>query len=187
MAVKDQGDAYRIKILLADTRPAVWRRLEIPATLSLARLHRAIQAVFGWEDDHGHVFRIRGTEYGEVGTEGAFGLRAERVSLAGLGFQPGDTLSYEYGLEDAWTHQITVEDRFLPETPLRIPRCAGGKGACPPEGPGGPFGYRERLAAAANPRHPDHPLARASFPKGWRPEAFDLGAANDGLRAIFTR
>jgi len=161
MAVKDPRDAFQLKVLLDDTKPPVWRRLLIPATLSLARLHRAIQAVLGWEDDHGHVFRIRGGEFGVCGTEDAFAFQGERISLAGLGVQAGETFTYEYGFEDGWTHTVLVEDRLVLASPLRVPRCLAGRRACPPEGPGGPFAFQDRLAAALDPSHPEHGAALA--------------------------
>jgi len=184
MPSKDPRDAFQLKILLADTKPPVWRRLLVPASLSLARLHRAIQAAFGWEDDHGHVFRIRGGEYGRSGSEAAFDLRGERASLAGLGVEPGETFHYEYDFEDAWTHVVTVEDRLLLEAPLRGPSCLGGRRACPPEGSGGPFAFRESLAAAQDPSHPEHGQALACFPRGWKAEAFDLKAVQAALKDV---
>ena len=182
MAAKDPGEAYQLKLILADTRPPVWRRLRIPATLSLARLHRAIQTAFGWEDDHGHVFRIRGGEYGECGDEDAFAFRGERVSLAGLGLAPGDTFTYEYDLEDSWTHLVTVENRLVPDAALKVPLCLGGRRACPPEGSGGPFGFRDLLAAVLDPSSPEHGPALAHFPAGWKAEVFHLPAVNAALR-----
>ncbi|BDU74498.1 plasmid pRiA4b ORF-3 family protein [Mesoterricola silvestris] len=184
MHLKDPRDAFQLKILLADTRPPVWRRLQVPASLSLARLHRAIQAAFGWEDDHGHVFRIRGGEYGRSGSEDAFDLRGERVSLAGLGVEAGDAFHYEYDFEDAWSHLVTVEARLLLEAPLGGPICLGGRRACPPEGSGGPFAFQASLAAAQDPSHPEHGQARACFPRGWKAEAFDLRAAQRALGDI---
>ena len=185
MLAMDPRDSYRLRITLADLQPPVWRRLLVPASLSLARLHRAIQAVFGWEDDHGHVFRIRGGEFGEAGTEDAFAFRGERSSLAGLGLQSGETFHYQYDFQDGWLHLVTVEERSILDAPVKLPRCLGGRRACPPEGSGGPDAFRERLKAAQDPSHPDHGEARAFFPTGWRPEAFLLRTANASLRAAF--
>ncbi len=184
MPTRDPRDAFQLKVLLADTRPPVWRRLLVPASLSLARLHRAIQAAFGWEDDHGHVFRIRGGEYGRSGSEEAFDLQGERVSLAGLGLGEGETFHYEYDFEDSWTHVVTVEARLLADAPLRGPSCLGGRRACPPEGSGGPFAFQASLAAAQDPSHPDHGQALAVFPRGWAADAFDLKAARQALKAV---
>ena len=45
----------RLKITLRGIKPPIWRRLLIPATMTLGNLHMAIQAAMGWEGDHLHV------------------------------------------------------------------------------------------------------------------------------------
>ncbi|BDU78356.1 plasmid pRiA4b ORF-3 family protein [Mesoterricola sediminis] len=175
-------EALQIKVVLAETDPPVWRRLQVPANLSLAGLHRVLQAAFGWEDDHAHLFRIRDREYGPRNAEPALGLRAESTTLAALRVGPGDVFAYEYGVEDAWTHLATVEGRLAPAPPLAAPVCTGGRMACPPEGSGGPLAFRERMAAAQDPSHPEHGQAKTSFPAGWDPYRFDLDLANAALQ-----
>ena len=46
--VTGKGDILQIKITLKDVRPAVWRRVLVPATLTLRRLHETIQGAMGW-------------------------------------------------------------------------------------------------------------------------------------------
>ena len=41
------GHVLRVKVSLAGIRPPIWRRLELPASLTLRRLHDVLQAVFG--------------------------------------------------------------------------------------------------------------------------------------------
>jgi len=43
MVARDPRDSYQLRIGLADLQPPVWRRLRVPASLSLAGLHRAIE------------------------------------------------------------------------------------------------------------------------------------------------
>ncbi|MET8408859.1 hypothetical protein ABZV34_12350 [Streptomyces sp. NPDC005195] len=40
----------QIKVTLADIPPPIWRRLQVPADLKLARLYPAIQTAMGWEN-----------------------------------------------------------------------------------------------------------------------------------------
>jgi hypothetical protein len=50
---------------LAEVRPTVWRRIQVPADYSLARLHGVIQAVMDWQDYHLHEFTVGGRPYGD--------------------------------------------------------------------------------------------------------------------------
>ena len=43
----------------ADVTPRVWRRLLVPETITLSKLHRVIQAAFGWCDMYLHEFTAR--------------------------------------------------------------------------------------------------------------------------------
>ncbi|MET9470323.1 plasmid pRiA4b ORF-3 family protein [Streptomyces sp. NPDC006544] len=49
----------QIKVTLADIHPPIWRRLQVPADLKLARLHLAIQTAMGWRNYHMHLFATR--------------------------------------------------------------------------------------------------------------------------------
>lgn len=40
-----------------------------------------------------------------------------------------------------WRHQIRVEEILTPDTNQSYPFCSGGKGICPPEDCGGPWGF----------------------------------------------
>lgn len=48
---------YQIRITLQRTRPPIWRRLQVPASLRLDQLHDVIQIAMGWEGLHLHCFR----------------------------------------------------------------------------------------------------------------------------------
>ena len=51
------GDIYQLKITLRGvSKPPVWRRIAVPAGLTLDLLHEVIQQAMGWEDGHMHVF-----------------------------------------------------------------------------------------------------------------------------------
>src|SRR5450756_2073872 len=54
-----------LKVTLRGTRPPVWRRLLLPAEMTLGDLHQAIQAAMGWHDGHLHAFDIGGRQYGD--------------------------------------------------------------------------------------------------------------------------
>ena len=49
-----------LRVDLAHLKPAIWRRLEVPADITLAQLHRVIQMAFDWYDSHLHGFDAGG-------------------------------------------------------------------------------------------------------------------------------
>ena len=59
----EAGDPIRresileVRVELVHSEPSIWRRLEIRGSLALHRVHRVLQAAFGWEDVHLHRFR----------------------------------------------------------------------------------------------------------------------------------
>jgi hypothetical protein len=54
----------RVSITLLDVDPAIWRRIEAPASFTLEGLHDVIQTVMGWADYHLHHFQFGEAMYG---------------------------------------------------------------------------------------------------------------------------
>ncbi|MBZ5514923.1 MAG: plasmid pRiA4b ORF-3 family protein [Acidobacteriia bacterium] len=48
----------QIRVTLLGTCPRIWRRLLVPADLTLEQLHAVLQAAMGWDDSHLYDFRI---------------------------------------------------------------------------------------------------------------------------------
>ena len=137
------------------SKPPVWRRLLVPADMRLDRLHEVIQTSLGWTDTHLHVFSTAAGDYGVPEPE--LGFRNERnARLAQFLKQQGDRINYAYDFGDGWEHDIVLEKRIVPDPRAQLPACVAGKGACPPEDCGGPWGYSDLKETLANPRHEDH-------------------------------
>jgi hypothetical protein len=185
MAQPAATDALQLKITLLGFRPPIWRRVLVPASFDLAKLHRVIQEAFGWEDYHLHAFRIHGVEFGQPDPEGWMEYQSERIVLAKLNLKPKTKFRYEYDFGDSWIHEITVEKILSQDEPMSVPVCLAGKRACPPEDSGGPWGFQDMLYAANNPEHPDHEEFKEYIDPDWNPEAFHLEAVNTCLRAAF--
>jgi hypothetical protein len=52
--------AVQLTVTLRDVKPAIWRRLVVPASLTLRELHAVIQTAMGWEDYYPHLFEVDG-------------------------------------------------------------------------------------------------------------------------------
>ncbi len=72
---------YSVKIALRGVSPMIWRRLRIPGSTSLAEFHQIIQIVFGWNDDHLHLFHIYGKDYGISYLGGRFNSQRAPLSF----------------------------------------------------------------------------------------------------------
>lgn len=175
---------YQLHVTLTGSRPAIWRRIVVPADLTLDALHDVLQVAMGWEDAHLHQF-IQGEAYygppmlaedGDVADERA-------VRLDALLQAPKDRITYEYDLGDGWEHTITLEKRLPPDDAPAGPRCTGGALACPPEDCGGLWGYYDLLDILADPAHPEHEERLEWLGGPFDPDAFDRDAVNAALRA----
>ena len=56
---KDFKNVYQFKITLQETKPPIWRRIQVPETYTFWDLHIAIQDAMGWNDYHLHEFDVK--------------------------------------------------------------------------------------------------------------------------------
>ncbi len=103
--------AYTVKVTLEDTHPPVWRRLTLPDDTSFEDLHRVLQIVFGWEDDHLHDFTFPGSDLQIIprGGEpyGDWEYEDRAVALDFLAVCSWIRYTYDFG--DDWKHKIVLE------------------------------------------------------------------------------
>ena len=84
-------NVHRIKVTLRGTKPAIWRRFEVPSDINLKRLHDVIQAGFGWENSHLYVFETPQGRYGIPDPDGELDHRnAAYKKLSAVADWPGD-------------------------------------------------------------------------------------------------
>ena len=84
----------RLTTLLRGVHPAVWRRVRLADDLSIADLHRVIQLLMDWEDDHLHRFHIHGRDYGIACLGGlVFDEDTASVPLSRFRFRPSERFS----------------------------------------------------------------------------------------------
>lgn len=129
------GGIHVVTVSLHGAEPSLWRRLELPSTMTLGRLHEVLQLTFDWSDFGPYSHQ---TPYGEFGgptrpTSRAALRVAERgddstVTLAQAAGEEGAEIVYLYGYNDEWRVDITV-DKIRPATPgVAYPRCTRGQG-----------------------------------------------------------
>jgi len=178
---------YQLTIALPYIAPAIWRRLEVPGTLTFDDLHYAIQVAMGWEDCHLWAFYVGKTEVSPASEQ--FDFRGEPHARSADSTTIDEMLAgrrvkfrYVYDMGDSWLHEIKVEKVFTPEPDAAYPRCTGGARACPPEDCGGFPGYSRLLEVIGNPKHPEHEEMLDWVGEEWDPEAFNLDAVNTALK-----
>ena len=173
-------NGFQLKITLAQSEPSIWRRVIVPANLTLEGLHIVIQTAMGWSDDHLHQFEIGEVRYTGYHPFDDFDDTGEDESQYRLDEAIGNKKKflYEYDFGDSWLHTIVVEKKIpVLEKPIV---CTGGEMACPREDSGGLEGYYEQLAMLNDKTHPDHE-AVAEWMGKFNPEAFDINAVNRSL------
>jgi hypothetical protein len=179
----------QLKITLLESEPEIWRRVQVPERLTLAKLHDIIQIVMGWRNSHLHEFEIGGKRYSDpsfeldetafeeediepVGNEKKFKLsELEKVRSV-------EKLEYRYDFGDGWQHEIRIEKRIPAEPEMIYPVCIGGERACPPEDCGGIGGYANILSQLANPKDPEHRSTKQWLGGFFDPAAFDPNHLN---------
>jgi hypothetical protein len=178
---------YQFRITLLDTRPPIWRRIQVKDG-TLDKLHELIQTAMGWTNSHLHHFRVREQLYGdpdlmqenfeEMGYEDSTSTKiSDILPRTGKRFR----FEYECDFGDSWWQEVLFEGCVRAGRGKRYPVCLEGARACPPEDVGGTWGYEEYLEAMADPGHERH----EEF-LGWRgpfdPEAFDPTKATKRMR-----
>ena len=178
---------YRLKITLEDSKPAIWRRIEV-SDCTLGELHEVIQCAMGWQNSHMHQFIVNGKYFGEAMTDD-LDMEVDdedgmRLSQALTG-KKKPRIVYEYDFGDSWQHDIVLEKTLDPEPKVKYPRCVEGARACPPEDCGGIGGYADFLEAISDPKHPDHRDMKEWIGGKFDPEKFSVDAVNRELRRAF--
>ncbi len=179
---------YQLRIELREVQPQVWRRLLVPDSLTLGRLHAVLQAAMGWHGGHLHEFRIARLRYGipdEEGWQEDDPLYDERrYRLKGFIETGARRFSYLYDFGDGWEHTIKVEDVVVPDSNRQRVRCVAGENACPPEDVGGPHAYLDFLAALKDPTHEEHASMTEWIGGSFDPSAFEITDVNERLAEI---
>ncbi|MBW2053618.1 MAG: plasmid pRiA4b ORF-3 family protein [Deltaproteobacteria bacterium] len=181
----DNSQVYQFKVTLNETRPPIWRRIQVPAEYTFWALHVAIQDAMGWFDSHLHDFKITNLLTGHherfgIPFEDDMDFGEEPSTKPGWEHYIADYFSlenskaiYEYDFGDGWEHIVLLE-KIIPRDDEKIyPICLDGKRACPPEDCGGVWGYENLLEIIADPNHEDYDTWIEWLGEDFDPEFFD--------------
>ncbi len=126
-------DIYGIKVTLLGTRPPIWRRLLVPASITLAKLHDVLQTTMGWHDCHMHEFRAGERHFGRPDPEDiSMGMQVENertVKLSSVLRRPGAKMVYTYDFGDNWEHAVVLEKQMPLLPDMSDPICIDGNRA----------------------------------------------------------
>lgn len=190
---------YRLRVALVDSEPEIWREFDVDGRMPLRMLHIALQTIMGWRESHLHAFSDtdpdrpspKGRRWESPDFASDNGALSEDAATVDQVLSNLDTLWYEYDFGDGWVHRLDVVDR-QPDAPLLAPVVLlDGANRGPFEDAGGIHGYRDKLAALADPQHPEHreitDWGRATVGP-WAPlspGAFDLVGVQSELNLMF--
>jgi Plasmid pRiA4b ORF-3-like protein len=187
-------NVLHLKIALRYIKPLIWRRVEVPDTLTFWEFHFVLQILFDWENSHLFEFRqgrgsindfLTGSPPVMPGDEDhmpEWQLDPHQVTLDEILRKPKDKVTYVYDFGDYWEHDIVVEkvQPLAEGAPLPAVRCLAGKRAAPLEDIGGFPGYEqflEVLAEKAAGKRKRLPSEYAGLSK-FDPEEFALAEYN---------
>jgi hypothetical protein len=160
-------EALVLKVTLELDHHSAWRRIRVPANITFAQLHGALQTAFSWQDSHLHDFTVfEKKEDGSLKPSLQLVCNEEALSYEGgvpmkletdhvvKNFLPGKIV-YTYDFGDDWKHTIELE-QTLNDSTVNYPICMAGEGSAPPEDVGGEPGFDGFLSIIHDSSHPDH-------------------------------
>jgi hypothetical protein len=173
-----------LRITLDEVVPSVWRRLLVPGSVRLGKLHDMFQSAMGWTDSHLHSFTIGDQLYGMHFDDYPEDEIDERKVTVLRAIGEHRRFAYEYDFGDSWGHEVVVEEATRSPLGLKYAVCIDGQNACPPEDCGGVGGYAELLEVLADPGHEDHDHFTQWVGGSFDPTLFDLVSTNAALQQL---
>ena len=147
-----QPQIYSFKITLENVGVPVWRKVQVNSASTFLELHKIIQILFDWQEDHLHDFRVQKSN----------GIRQKNVIIESdeEASAPFDSLffddeqtylseteerlqdhflvekdqaCYTYDFGDDWQHKIVLEKIIAPAEGTTYPICTAAKNDAPYE------------------------------------------------------
>ncbi len=183
---KQDGPSYQLEISLAYSEPSIWRRIQVPSSMTLADLHLVIQYCMGWQDMHMHHFQIGLNFYGPQMADDyaeTVILDESRFTLDNFEMDLLRGIVYTYDFGDNWEHVVMLEKVIVASEAKPYPVLVEAARACPPEDIGGISGFQYYLETLADPEHEE--LANLPGLQGYTPDHVDIEAINHLLQMAY--
>lgn len=172
-----------LDITLKGSKPKIWRRVLVPATMSFHELHYVIQFAMSWRHSHLHQFVV-GKHQRHIGIpfeEDDFDEMEDSrdIAINTILNAPKAKIVYEYDFGDGWEHLVEVKKIHEPEAGKSYPVLIGGKMARPPEDCGGIGGYLDLVEAMKHKGTEAYEEMVEWLGKEFDPTAFDMDEINE--------
>ena len=176
----------QFRVSVKDIKPEIWRRFLVSSDTTLAELHKVLQILMGWDDNHLYAFVIDGKRYSPATGDDDVAAKKNsiRTKLSAFSARDAKSISYEYDFGDCWEVQLSIEAKHEGLQQNQLVECIDGSRHGPVENSGGSRGYMEKTKMYTNPLHKHHLEARRLIGPDFDSEAFDLERTNKMLKAI---
>ena len=138
-ASQESTNRLVLRAVLNDVSPIVARVISVPDDLEINDLHDAFMSMLGWEGDPGFIIRIHAQEFN------SFQRKSRGKRLRDFRLRRQEKFLYICDTLDLWEWEVRVLDVEPAKAGDDDIFCLKGRGAAPPEGCGGPRGYRLML------------------------------------------
>ncbi len=187
--------AYILKITFEDISPLIWRRVILPADVTVNRIHETIQLITNFQSAGTpyHSFAVETEEdyitnnefiSEEYKGKSYFGKAVKQPTRMKIDsyLQKQGTFIYNYDFGDDWKIRVTLEET-VEDYYFGYPTLLDGEGMAPPEDVGGPPGFAAFLEVYADSAHPDHKTTVAwAESLSYRP--LDFAIVNENLKSV---
>jgi len=178
-----------LRVALRNSKPPIWRKIEIDDSMTFEQLHLVIQGAMGWHNCHLYNFNIgryisierdaEGLKLGEEIFDESY--LASKVKLSDFMTKVGEKFLYTYDFGDDWQVEITVKAIATKKVGQKKVSCVSGKRSGPPEDCGGIWGYYNLLEILEDENHPDYEVMIEWIREDFDPEYFNLAEINKRL------
>ena len=175
---------YQLKISLLNSKPSIWKRIQLDSDTLLPDLHKIIQTSMGWTNSHLHQFIHNDKTYAAPDTWGDLNSRDyQKIKIDKILLHEKDKMIYEYDFGDGWRHEIILEKTLEKADKDKLPLCIAGKNACPPEDCGGIWGYMNLLEIMRDPKHEEYKEMKDWLGGDLEPSEFDKEEVTEMLQS----